>query len=555
MNRNVESHFGNIPTKDIRRSKFKRPFSHKTTLNTGRIVPIYRDEMLPGDTCSLKMASLIRMATPINPTMDNAWIDYYFFFVPRRLVWEHWKEFMGENTTDEWTQTVEYTIPKTEAPEGGWAKGSLASYLGARIGVSGIWIDSCYLRGIALVYNEWFRSENVTEPAAISLGDATTSGSNGTDYVVDIEKGGMPPKAAKYADYFTRALPEPQKGVPIYVPIGIPEEIPVIGTGLTLGLTDGTNNLGAQITNAVNVYGYVGTASTGAYGKDAGTTPAPTPNLTNRTLGVTTDPTKSGMIASLENVTNTGVSINTLRQAYAVQKMMEIDARSGSRYIEVIRGHFGITSPDARQQRPEYLGGKRVPINMTEIVQQSESGSTPLGDTAGKSLTIDNDDMFTYSATEHGIILGFAVVRTEHTYQQGIDKILTRQSKYDFYWPELSNIGEQPIYEREIYAQGTSDDETVFGYQEPWAEYRYANNRVSGELNSDYALSLDTWHYGDDYSAAPALSDEWLKETEVNVARTLAVQTQDQFICDFYFDQTWVRPMPIYSVPGLTGWH
>lgn len=537
MNRNVESHFGNIPTKDIRRSKFRRPFSHKTTLNTGSIVPIYRDEMLPGDTCSLRMASLIRMATPINPTMDNAWVDFYFFFCPRRLLWEHWKEFMGENTTDEWTQTIEYTIPKTTAPEGGWTKGSLASYLGARIGVNNIWIDSCYLRGIALIYNEWFRSENITEPAAISLGDATTTGSNGTDYVVDIEKGGMPPKAAKYADYFTRALPEPQKGVPVYVPIGIPEEIPIVGT-------DNVGTGGTVWTEAVGKELALGSAS----------------NMTSWAMRTDTgtgqpDSVRIGLAASLADATNTGVSINTLRQAYAVQKMMEIDARSGSRYIEVIRGHFGITSPDARQQRPEYLGGKRVPINMTEIVQQSESGSTPLGDTAGKSLTIDNDDMFTYSATEHGIIFGFAVVRTEHTYQQGIDKILTRQSKYDFYWPELSNIGEQPIYEREIFAQGTSDDDTVFGYQEPWAEYRYANNRVSGELNSDYQLSLDTWHYGDDYSSAPALSDEWLKETEVNVSRTLAVQTQDQFICDFYFDQTWVRPMPIYSVPGLTGWH
>ena len=192
---------------------------------------------------------------------------------------------------------------------------------------------------------------------------------------------------------------------------------------------------------------------------------------------------------------------------------------------------------------------------MTEIVQQSASGTTPLGDTAGKSLTIDNDDMFTYSATEHGIIMGLAVIRTEHTYQQGIDRILRRQSKYDFYWPVLSNIGEQPIYEVEIFAQGTSDDDDVFGYQEAWAEYRYANNRISGELNSDYTTPLDSWHYGDDYAAAPALSDSWIKETSANVARTLAITTQDQFIADFYFDQTWVRPMPIYSVPGLTGWH
>lgn len=538
MNRNVESHFGNIPTKDIRRSKFKRPCSHKTTMNTGYIVPIYRDEMLPGDTCNMRMSQLIRMSTPINPVMDNAWIDTYFFFVPRRLVWEHWKEFMGENTTDEWTQTVEYTIPKTEAPSGGWTKGSLASYLGARINTPGIWIDSCYLRAYALIYNEWFRSENVSEPCAISLGDATTTGSNGTDYVVDTEKGGMPCKAVKYADYYTRALPEPQKGQPIYVPIGIPDTVPIIGTDdIKTGETLATALVDKQLE-----FKYQNSSWQGITDIDSGTI-----SFTN--------PSSIGLAASFENVTNTGVNINTLRQAYAIQKMMEIDARSGSRYIEVIRGHFGITSPDARQQRPEYLGGKRVPVNMTEIVQQSESGSTPLGDTAGKSLTIDSDEMFTYSATEHGIILGLAVIRTEHTYQQGIDKILNRETKYDFYWPELSNIGEQPIYEREIYAQGTADDKDVFGYQEAWAEYRYATNRISGELNSDYAQSLDAWHYGDDYNAAPTLSDAWLKETDVNVKRTLAVQTQDQFICDFYFDQTWVRPMPIYSVPGLTGWH
>lgn len=545
MNRNVESHFGNIPTKDIRRSKFKRPSSHKTTMNTGYIVPIYRDEMLPGDTCKLRMASLIRMATPINPVMDNAWIDTYFFFIPRRLVWEHWKEFMGENTTDEWTQTIEYTIPKTTAPEGGWAKGSLASYLGARIGVDNIWIDSCYLRAYCAVYNEWFRSENVSEPCAMSLGDATTTGSNGTDYVVDTEKGGMPCKAVKYADYFTRALPEPQKGVPIYVPIGIPESMPVVGTD-----------------NIVSPSTWGGEIDTNLVGKHIGETVSggPNPPWNNRLYDTETGTiqaagTQIGLAIDFSNVENTGVSINTLRQAYAIQKMMEIDARSGSRYIEVIRGHFGITSPDARQQRPEYLGGKRIPINMTEIVQQSESGATPLGDTGGKSLTIDTDDMFTYSSTEHGIILGLAVIRTEHTYQQGIDKILTRQTKYDFYWPELSNIGEQPIYNKEIFATGTSTDDEVFGYQEPWAEYRYSNNRVSGELNSDYTLALDNWTYADDYSTTPTLSDEWLKETDVNVKRTLAVQTQDQFICDFYFDQTWVRPMPIYSVPGLTGWH
>ena len=537
-NRNTDSHFGNIPTKDIRRSKFKRPCSHKTTLNTGDIVPIYRDEMLPGDTCSMKMSSLIRMTTPINPVMDNAWIDIYFFFVPRRLVWEHWREFMGENTTDEWTQTTEYTIPKTVAPSGGWAKGSIASYLGARINTNNIWIDSCYLRSYTTIYNEWFRSENVSEPAVVTLGDSTTTGSNGTDYVNDIEKGGMPAKAVKYADYFTRALPEPQKGTPVYVPLG--GTAPVIGTVPATGTAGNTDLVGEPLSLVRMSYTDTNTSTWVSTDKENNNKYLSTGSI--------------GLAADLSESTQ-GATINQLREAYAIQKLMETNARSGSRYIEIIRGHFGITSPDARQQRPEYLGGKRIPINMTEIVQHSETGTTPLGDTAGKSLTIDSDDMFTYSATEHGIIMGLAVIRTEHTYQQGIDRILRRQSKYDFYWPVLSNIGEQPIYEVEIFAQGTSDDDDVFGYQEAWAEYRYSNNRISGELNSDYTTPLDSWHYGDDYAAAPALSDSWIKETTANVARTLAVTTQDQFIGDFYFDQTWVRPMPIYSIPGLTGWH
>lgn len=537
MNRNAESHFGNIPTIDIRRSKFKRPFSHKTTANTGRIIPIYRDEMLPGDTCKMKMSTLMRMTTPIDPVMDNMWADIYFFFIPRRLVWTHWNEFMGENNTDAWTQKTDYTIPQTEAPEGGWTKGTIAHYMGARMNTAGISIDSCYLRAYVKVYNDWFRNENISEPAAMSMGDSTTSGSNGDSYVTDLEKGGMCAKAVKYADYFTRALPEPQKGDPVYLPLGT--TAPIIGVEPTSNRTAQSSDWDAGLNKPINLSGGTagGDLATIVYNDDA-------------YMPYAKD---IGLAADLRNAI--GGTIGELREAYAIQKLLERNARSGSRYIEIIRGHFGITSPDARQQRSEYLGGKRIPVNMTEIVQQSESGTTPMGDTAGKSLTIDTDDMFTYSSTEHGIILGLMVLRTEHTYQQGIDRILSRKNRYDFYWPELSNISEQPIYEKEIFAQGTADDDDVFGYQEPWAEYRYANNRITGELNSDYTTPLDSWHYGDDYAAAPTLSDEWIKETDVNVARTLAVENQDQFICDFYFDQTWVRPMPVYSIPGLTGWH
>lgn len=552
MSRNVESHFGAIPSVNIKRSKFKRPSSHKLTMNAAQIVPIYRDEVLPGDTIKMRMASLVRMATPLDPVMDNAWLDVYFFAIPRRLVWEHWKEFMGENNDDPWTQETQYQVPITEAPTGGWTKNSIAHYMGARMNTDGIFLDSCYLRAYALVCQEWFRNENLSEPLNISKGDATTSGSNGNDFVNDVEKGGACYTAVKYADYFTRALPSPQKGPDVYLPMPVGLEVPVIGNGKQLGVTDGNSD-------GYTVYG-TSSGMFGARNTSSGDLPAaaagggPGWSGTNIAVGVSSDPEHSGLIAKFENI-DAGATINQLRQAYGIQRLFEIDARGGTRYTENIRSHFGVTSPDARQQRPEYLGGKRIPINMTEVTAQAATTGQPLGDTAGKSLTIDNDDMFVWSSTEHCIILGLAVIRTEHTYQQGIDKILTRRNRFDFYWPALANIGEVGIKEREIFAQGTADDDDIFGYQEAWAEYRYSTNRISGELNSDYSTPLDSWHYGDDYAQAPTLSDEWVRETDVNVKRTLAFQDQDQFICDFYFDQTWTRPMPIYSIPGITGWH
>lgn len=555
MNRNVESHFGNIPSKTIRRSKLKRDFSHKTTFNTGEIIPIYADEVLPGDTVKLRLSQLIRMATPLDPVMDNAWIDTYFFFVPRRLVWDHWKEFMGENTTDAWTQETEYEIPALEIPEGGFSKGTIGEKIyGIQGRGDGLEVDACYTRAYTLIFNEWMRSQNVTEPAELSKGDVKTVGKNGTNYVTDLQKGGYPAKAVKYADYFTRALPEPQKGPDVFIPLSsqavLTGSAPIVGDGSAITFRDAQGTEG----NA-----FVKTISAPETTIVAG---VPSSMHNNSNLGLTTDKTKSHMTADISGLSvdlqgANGATINQLRQAYAIQKMYEIDARSGTRYTEVIRSHFGILSPDGRQQRPEYLGGKRVPINMTQVIQQSETGSTPMGDTAAMSLTIDNHDMFTQSFTEHGIIMGLAVVRTEHTYQQGINRIFNRKNRFDFYWPALSNIGEQYIKNKELFAQASTEaeNEEAFGYQEAWAEYRYGVNKITGELNSDYTTPLDSWHYGDDYSELPTLSDAWIRETDTNVARTLAVTTQDQFIADFYFDQTWTRPMPIYSVPGLTGWH
>lgn len=543
MNRNTESHFGNIPSKNIRRSKLKMPFRHLTSFNTGDIIPIFHKEVLPGDTFQLNESMIVRMTTPIAPVMDNAWIDTYYFFVPRRLLWEHWQEFMGENNTDAWTQETEYIIPKTTAPEGGWNKGSIASYIGARIKTDNVWLDSCYLRAYALIFNEWFRSENVSEPAEVSKGDSDSTGTNGTDYVTDAQLGGMPCKAVKYADYFTRALPSPQKGEDVLLPIGdlngyvIGKELKVSPTGYP---TD-EDLLGMNI-GGMKYYQSGTTIGFQNYGVDKdGNVEG---QHTNTTIGY-----------GIELDKTTASTINQLRQAFAVQRMAELDARGGTRYIEMIASHFGVHSPDARMQRPEYLGGKRVPINIADVTQTSATGEvTPQGNVAGVSKTIDTHDTFTYSSTEHGIIMGLAVVRTEHTYQQGIARALTRQKKLDFYFPVLANLGEQYIKNREIYAQGTDEDEEAFGYQEAWAEYRYSNNYITGELNSDYDTPLDVWHYGDKYDELPTLSNDWLSETNANVQRTLAVQSQDQWIADFYFDLTAVRPMPVYSIPSMASW-
>lgn len=546
MSRNTDNHFGLAPMKSIGRSSFKRPCTHSTTFNTGEIIPFYAEEVLPGDTCKMKTSALIRMTTPINPVMDNAWLDTYYFFVPRRLVWEHWEEFMGENKTDAWTQTTEYTIPQVTSPEGGWTKGTIAEKILGNMKRTES-VDACYFRAYALIFNEWFRNENLTEPAEVPKGDATTSGSNGTDYVVDLVKGGMPAKAVKYADYFTRALPEPQKGPDVYLPLGA--TAPVIGNGMTMGLTQGNNiNAGLKVINGDL------SATAAEYGSNIGTASTTGSPLSAKTLGLTSDPKKSGLYADLSLAD--GATINQLRQAFAVQRMYEVDARGGTRYTEILRAHFGVVSPDSRLQRPEYLGGKRTPINITQVIQQSATNDTsPQGTTAAYSLTIDVHEDFTKSFTEHGIILGLCVIRTEHTYQQGLERKFSRKDRTDFYFPELSNIGEQAILNKELYVQGTAEDDEVFGYQEAWAEYRYGINKVTGELNSDYDTPLDSWTYADDYNALPRLGDEWIRETDQNVARTLAIQNQDQWIANFYFDQTWIRPMPIYSIPQLTGWN
>ncbi len=554
MNRNTESHFSVNPINlDIQRSKFTRPSTHKTTFNAGNLIPIYVDEVLPGDTFKMNMSSVIRMSTPIYPVMDNANLDVYFFFVPNRLVWDHWKEFFGENNSTHWEQPVEYEVPQITAPTGGWSKGTIADYMGIPTKIENISVQALPFRAYCKIWNDWFRDQNLKDPAMISMDETTTAGANTGDYVTTAEKGALPLKVAKYHDYFTAALPEPQKGPEVTI-AGAAGYYPVITrdqkTNPTQGVTYRHWNTQSQ-PNSVSITGQLVSAQDRTYGAYWTSVAAGTLPETNRLA-------PNNLWADL-SIGGTATSINALRQAFAIQRLYEKNARGGTRYIEIIKAHFGVQSPDARQQRSEYLGGTRVPINMDQVVQTSNSGQgiTPQGNTAAYSLTAFNESMFTKSFTEHGYIIGLACIRTEHTYQQGIERFWSRKKMLDYYFPTLANLGEQAILNKEIYAQGNAKDNEAFGYQEAWAEYRYKPSRVSGAMRSNYQATLDAWHYADKYASQPILSSEWIDETSANIDRTLAVQsaTEDQFIADFYFACEATRPMPLYSIPGLIDHH
>ncbi len=558
MNRNTESHFSVNPINlDIQRSKFVRPSTHKTTFNAGNLIPIYVDEVLPGDTFKMNMSSVIRMSTPIYPVMDNANLDVYFFFVPNRLVWDHWKEFFGENNSTHWEQPVEYEVPQITAPTGGWAKGTIADYMGIPTKIENISVQALPFRAYCKIWNDWFRDQNLKDPAMISMDETTTAGANSGDYVTNAEKGALPLKVAKYHDYFTAALPEPQKGPEVTIaglsgmaPVGaIENTYNTKSTGSIQFAQIGGGMAPADSWHKFVVAGTLDTQSKGVSGVMSATTES----------GNATQVYPANLWADLGAAGGTATSINALRQAFAIQRLYEKNARGGTRYIEIIKAHFGVQSPDARQQRSEYLGGTRVPINMDQVIQTSNSGNgiTPQGNTAAYSLTAFNESMFTKSFTEHGYIIGLACIRTEHTYQQGIERFWSRKKMLDYYFPTLANLGEQAILNKEIYAQGNATDDEAFGYQEAWAEYRYKPNRVSGAMRSNYQTTLDAWHYADKYAQQPILSSEWIDETSANIDRTLAVQsaTEDQFIADFYFACEATRPMPLYSIPGLIDHH
>lgn len=576
MNRNSNSRFAQAPQVDIQRSTFDRSSGHKTTFNAGKLVPIYVDEVLPGDTFEMKTSAIIRGSTPIFPVMDNANLDIYFFFVPNRLVWDHWKEFNGENTTSKWEQTVEYSIPQMAPPltNGkvvGWEKGTLADYMGipTLVGPGASQTNPEYsvnhlpFRAYCLIWNEWFRDQNLQDPVLIDTGDSQTNGShlvpennpNKTAVYQAALSGANLLPVNKYFDYFTGALPEPQKGPDVLLPLG--QMAPVITSNETNKITSNAAMIfsapqpGATGSNHILfVQKGTGGASTNQGRLVAANQDASGGNITQIV--------PQNLVADLGNAT--AATINELRLAFQLQKLYERDARGGTRYIEIIKSHFGVTSPDARLQRPEYLGGERIPINIDQVIQTSATaeGTTPQGNTGAYSLTGNQGSYFKHSFVEHGYVLGLACVRTEHTYQQGLEKIWNRKNRFDFYWPALANIGEQAILNKEIFLQPSkSTNEEAFGYQEAWAEYRYKPSRVSSAFRSNVKGSLDAWHYADYYEALPVLSADWIEETYKNVDRTLAVQSEleDQYIADFWFKCKCTRPMPIYSIPGLIDHH
>lgn len=577
MNRNVESHFAQLPQAEIQRSTFDRSHSYKTSFNVGDLIPFYVDEVLPGDTFDITTAKVVRSQTMLTPVMDNIYLDTYYFFVPNRLVWKHWREFCGENTAGAWAPTVEYTIPTIAPPSGGFASNTIADYFGLPVGVTWNANDDLApsalpFRAYALICNEFFRDENLSDPLLIPLDDANQQGVNTGNYVSDVANGGKPFKAAKYHDYFTSALPSPQKGDPVGIPVdvpgfsggtfpvvtttntslptGVPNKYPLVfrmSQAQAVDVTDGLGNTDKLQMTSANVALSANAISDNTVPSDVNVVGKTSSRQFLWPVNLATQIPASGDPGSVS------FSVNELRLAFAMQRYLEALARGGSRYTELLLSLFGVKSPDARLQRPEYLGGNRVPISVNEVTNSAQSEQDFLGDLGAKSQTSDVNHDFVKSFTEHGYLIGLMCVRYDHSYSQGLQRFWTRKSFTDFYNPKFAHLGEVPIYQAEIYANGNFSKNNIFGYQEIWADYRYHPNMVTGEMRPGVTNSLASWNLADNYSKAPTLSDEWIREDKAVVDRVLAVQSSvsNQFWADIYIRNKCTRPMPMYSVPGL----
>jgi hypothetical protein len=528
-NRSASAHqFSMIPRAEIPRSKFQADKTLKTAFDSGYLVPIFVDEVLPGDSVNLKMTAFTRLATPLFPVMDNMYLDTFFFFVPNRLVWSNWQRFMGERDPDP-DSSIDYTIPTMTSPTGGYAVNSLQDYMGLPTvgqvdGSSTVTHSALFTRAYNLIWNEWFRDQNLQDSVVVDKGDGPDTY---TDYTL-LRRG-------KRHDYFTSALPWPQKGDAVTMPLGDKAYVKYEEISAWPGVTDGS-----FVVNWVNGNG------------DDEFRESSTVNNIGTPIG---DTSAANLYADLANAT--AATINSIRQSFQVQRLLERDSRGGTRYTEIIRSHFGVVSPDARLQRPEYLGGGSAPIIVNPVAQQSASGAsgtdTPLGTLGAVGTGLANGHGFASSFTEHGIIIGLCSVRADLTYQQGIHKMWNRSTRYDFFFPVFSHLGEQPILNKEIYATGTSTDDDVFGYQEAWAEYRYKPSQVTGLMRSTASGTLDAWHLAQNFGSLPTLNSTFI-EDRPPVDRVVAVGEEangQQFIFDAFFDINMARPMPMYSVPGL----
>lgn len=530
INKKTQHLFSKVPATDIPRSVFDRSHNVKTTFDSGYLVPFYVDEVLPGDSFKADCSVFARLATPIVPIMDNMYLETFFFFVPTRLLWDHWQAMNGEQENPD--DSTDYLVPTVSGTN--VETTTLWDYFGLPTNVAKpLTVSALPFRAYNLIYNEWFRDENLIDSVPFSKGD-------GPDQLTNYKL----LRRGKRHDYFTSALPWPQKGPGVEISLG--GNAPVSG----LSITPGSNPPTFEVT-LKRVSGSLRSNSPATADQQSPVYYAVGTNAANDYSLKWVDPQLNISGGTVDLSSSTPISINDLRQAFQLQRLYERDARGGTRYTEILRAHFGVVSPDARLQRPEYLGGSSSRININPVVQNSQTTDvTPQGNLAAYGVAGDVFHGFTKSFVEHGYIIGLMNVRADLTYQQGLNRMWSRRGRFDFYWPALAHLGEQAVLNKEIYAQGTDQDDDVFGYQERYAEYRYFPNQITGKFRSSDPQSLDVWHLAQDFASLPVLNEEFISDNPP-VERVVAVQNEPQFLVDTWMSLKCARPMPVYAVPGL----